>query len=372
MRGVVVALLALVLLFSGLAHAHAASDGYLTLVFSDSPEVVGTWDLARTDVAASIAFGPGHGAGGELSREDVLARKDDIAAFALGHLGIRGDDAPCPTTPGELSFTEHADQAYISLRFTASCRRSPRVVALDYELFFDKDPLHRGLTRIDDGDKPRSIVFSKGYRHEQFTRSERNRPAELGGAIRSGVEHIASGIDHLLFLLALLLPAVLRREEGKWRPVATFREAAVEVAKIVTAFTVAHSLTLSLSVLDVVRLSPRFIEPAIAASIIVAALQNVVRPSGHGRWRVAFVLGLLHGFGFSAALLDLGLAKAELVTTLFGFNLGVELGQLAVVAIFLPVAFRLRAWPRYRPLVLDAGSILIAVIACVWFVQRLR
>lgn len=199
---------------------------------------------------------------------------------------------------------------------------------------------------------------------------KRDRAKEFGGAVRSGVVHIAAGMDHILFLLALLLPAVLRHEQSGWRPVPRFREAALEVVKIVTAFTVAHSLTLSLAVLSVVRLPARVVEPAIAASILVAALQNLVRPAGHGRWKLAFALGLLHGFGFSAALVDLGLRRGELATTLFGFNVGVELGQLVVVVLFLSVTFRLRTWPRYRAVVLRLGSAVIAIVASVWFVQR--
>jgi hypothetical protein len=163
---------------------------------------------------------------------------------------------------------------------------------------------------------------------------------------------------------------VLCFDSGAWRPVARFREAGIEVLKLVTAFTAAHSLTLSLAVLGVVRLPPRVVEPAIAASIVVAALLNLVRPAARGRWRLAFVLGLLHGFGFSAALVDLGLRGEELAITLLGYNAGVELGQVVVVALLLAAAFRLRAWPRYRRVVLAGGSVVIALVASVWLVQR--
>jgi hypothetical protein len=361
-------LLAVVICLStALAAAHAASDGYLTLRFSDGPFVVGQWDLAVRDIDSRLPLASPTGA---IGPEQVLARKDDIMALALSHLGIRGDGRPCQTTPGELAFTEHAGAIYVELHFTAACQASPRVVVIDYTLFFDKDPLHRGLTHIEDGAASRSIVFSAGFQHDELTRNVPDHGQELRAAVRSGISHIASGVDHLLFLLALLLPAVLRFEGGAWRPVATFREAALEVAKIVTAFTVAHSLTLSLAVLDLVRLPSRIVEPAIAASIVVAAVQNLVRPAARGRWKVAFALGLLHGFGFSAVLVDLGLRRGELATTLFGFNVGVELGQLAVVLVFLPIAFRLRRWTGYPRVVLGSGSVVIAVVASVWFVQR--
>ena len=352
------------------ARAHTASDGYLTLTFSEVGAIDGRWDLALRDLDAAITLDPDHPGNGEIHAAQVRARTADIMAFALSHLTIRGDGASCTMTPGDLTFTDHGGQIYVSLRFTAACPTNPRVVALDYEIFFDKDPLHRGMTRIDDGPKSRSILFSAGFRREEITRREEGRGDELYAAVRSGIGHIAGGTDHLLFLLALLLPAVLRREKGSWRPVKTFREALVEVAKIVTAFTAAHSLTLSLAVLGVVRLPPHFVEPAIAASILFAALENVVRPRDRGRWRVAFALGLLHGFGFSAALTDLGLRKSDLLTTLFGFNVGVEIGQLAVVAVFLPIAFRLRGWSRYPAVVLGGGSVVVAIVALVWFVQR--
>jgi len=351
------------------AYAHQASDGYLTLTFSaEATSVDGRWDLPVSNLERVLVLD--RDSDGAVRMDRVPARREDIVALAFSHLAIRSGGAPCPLSPDDLAPTNHQGAPYVRLQFTAVCPAAPRVIDLDYTLFFDVDPSHRGLVRIEDGAASRSILFSSGFRHERFTRSLPDRPKELASAIRSGVAHIASGIDHLLFLLALLLPSVLRREDGGWKPVAAFRTALVEVAKIVTAFTLAHSITLSLSALDVVRLPARFIEPAIAASVVVAALQNVVRPVGHGRWRVAFTLGLLHGFGFSAALIDLGLRRSDLVTTLLGFNVGVELGQLAVVAVFLPLAYALRTSPYYRKVGLVGGSVVIAVVASVWFVQR--
>ena len=108
---------------------------------------------------------------------------------------------------------------------------------------------------------------------------------------------------------------------------------------MVTAFTVAHSITLGLAALGVVRVSRRIIEPAIAASVLLAAANNCARSSGRDRWVVAFALGLLHGFGFSSVLAELGLPQGQLLAALFGFNAGVELGQLVLVALFVPLAF---------------------------------
>jgi len=171
--------------------------------------------------------------------------------------------------------------------------------------------------------------------------------------------------------VALLLPSVLRREEGHWRPVPAIRSALGDVARIVTAFTAAHSLTLSLAALGVVSVPARLVEPAIAASVALAAANNVRPIFGADRWVVAFALGLLHGFGFSSVLSDAGLAGAALARALVGFNAGVEVGQLAIVGLFVPLAFLLRATAAYRRVALVGGSLAITALSLVWIVERI-
>jgi hypothetical protein len=182
------------------------------------------------------------------------------------------------------------------------------------------------------------------------------------------------GYDHILFLLALLLPAVLiittPSGGGVAQPVASFRPALYNVIKVVTAFTVAHSITLSLATLQVVRLPSRLVESCIAASVVLAALNNL-RPFFRERaWMVAFAFGLIHGFGFASVLNDLGLPRGVLALALVGFNLGVEAGQLAIVAVFLPVAFVMRRTTLYRRGVFQLGSVAIILVASAWLVER--
>src|SRR5262249_22796523 len=147
--------------------------------------------------------------------------------------------------------------------------------------------------------------------------------------VREGVWHIWLGVDHILFLTCLILPAVFQRR-GRWQAADSLRDVAREVFEIVTAFTLAHSITLVISAVGLVRLPSRFVETAIALSVVAAAVNNLVRAID-ARWAVAFALGLLHGFGFSSVLVDLGLPSKELIGALLGFNVGVELGQAAVV-----------------------------------------
>jgi hypothetical protein len=184
------------------------------------------------------------------------------------------------------------------------------------------------------------------------------------------VRHIATGFDHILFLLSLLLPAVLVRDGRGWRSALSFRHAFVDVAKVVTAFTLAHSITLTLAALSIVVLPSRLVEAGIALSVVLASLNNLFPVVADGRWIAAFAFGLLHGFGFAGALHDLGLPAGSLALSLAGFNLGVEAGQLAIVMLFLPLAFALRSTWAYRRMVFAGGSAVIATVAAAWFVER--
>jgi HupE / UreJ protein len=186
----------------------------------------------------------------------------------------------------------------------------------------------------------------------------------------TGVEHIWRGYDHKLFLLSLLFPAVLVPGVKGWQACEGFRAAFIDVLKIVTAFTVAHSLTLSLATLGIVNLPARISESAIAISVVLAALNNLVAIIQAKRWVVAFCFGLIHGFGFAGVLTDLGLPRNVLALALVGFNLGVEAGQIAIVSVFLPLAYLLRRTWLYRNIVLAGGSSAIVVVAALWFVER--
>ena len=358
-----------VLLAAASAHAHKPSDSYLSLRV-DGTQVHGRWDVALRDL--DYAYGLDADGNGELTWGEVRAKEQALRAFALGHLQVQGDGAPCAALAGgePQRIVRHSDGAYVVLGFTLACPRVPQALALDYSLFFAEDPQHRGLVRITGKGLPLTAVLSAGERTRRLELASGSPSLQLTAMVRQGAFHIWEGLDHLLFLIALLLPCVLRREAGGWVPRPGFSPVLAEVLKVVTAFTVAHSLTLSLAALDVVRLPVRWVEAGVALSVIVAALNNV-RPFVRDlRWAAAFALGLLHGFAFGETLVDLGLSGQHLVRTLLGFNVGVELGQLAVVALFLPLAYAVRGSALYRRVVLVGGSALIVLLASVWFVER--
>jgi hypothetical protein len=264
-----------------------------------------------------------------------------------------------------------SDGTYALLRFDVPGIRQPRRLELNYNAFFDLDPKHRCLVRLQQSGPSQLWVLGPAAPTQAFELAATAPPNPFALFVKEGVGHIWSGYDHVLFLLALLLPGVLRRQGRGWRPVVDSRQAFLNVLKVVTAFTVAHSLTLSLAVLGWVHPPSRLIESGIAASIVVAALNNLVPLFAEGGWRVAFAFGLLHGFGFANALRDLGLPPGQLAVTLFGFNLGVELGQLAIVLVFLPLALSLRRLLLYQRLVLRFGSAAIIAVASTWLAERM-
>jgi hypothetical protein len=201
-----------------------------------------------------------------------------------------------------------------------------------------------------------------------------SKPLQVFGRyVVEGVWHIWIGIDHIAFLLSLLVLAPLlpsRQRVVNWQAVTRARPVVMDVLAVVTAFTVAHSITLGLTITGWITPPADLVEPAIALSVVLAALNNLLGFSAVKRWRLAFVFGLVHGFGFASVLLDLGLPASGLVAALGGFNLGVELGQLAIVGVFFPLAWALRQTRFYRWVVVAGGSMAIVVLGLFWTAQR--
>jgi len=357
----------ILLTLANTAQAHKPSDSYLILKI-DGSNVQGQWDIALRDLDFAIGL-DGNG-DGEITWGELRARHAAIAAYALPRLKINSDGELCPTRATANLVDNHSDGAYAVLRFTAECSKPLATVELNYNLLFDVDPQHKGLLRLEYKGTTTTGIFSPDKATQQFELAEVTLLRQFLDYAKEGVWHIWIGFDHILFLLSLLLPAVLYRSKKHWEAVPGFHPALIDVLKIVTAFTLAHSITLTLATLGVVTLPTRLVESAIAASVVLSALNNIFPLFEGKRWMVAFAFGLIHGFGFASVLADLGLPQDALLLALVGFNLGVEGGQLAIVSAFLPLAYYLRGTLFYRRVVLFAGSILIMLLASVWLVER--
>ena len=408
-----------------LAQAHKASDAYVTL-HVDGAVVDARIDIALRDLDRDLDLDTN--ADDQLSWKEVRTRWADIATLARNDIRLSADGARCtpdlagtPVTDANTpALTEHSDGTYAVLRTQWHCPAPVQQLSVEYELFAKTDPTHRGIARVSranaaaDAPAPQLAVLSPGNGWHRFklpslpaaaaTASETPAPpalmqpapdaasrdadtasvdeaptASFFGFVREGVHHILIGYDHILFLLSLLLPAVWIRSavtdprtgltRTRWVPSNNLKLALTNVLKVVTAFTVAHSITLALSVLNIVNPPSRWVESIIAASVVLAALNNIWPLISEARWKLTFVFGLVHGFGFAAALKDAGLAKGALVGPLVGFNVGVEIGQLCIVAVVLPIAWSLRGTRTYRG-AFAAGSLAIAGVAGLWLVQR--
>jgi hypothetical protein len=328
------------------AQAHKASDAYLQVTSSDVGVQV-RWDIALRDLDAALSLD----ADGDraLTWGELRNAMTRVEAFVLPHLRIDG----CTLAPTGRTLETRSDGTYLAIALDAACTPPPNL-PLRYSLFADIDATHRGIAQVQWADGRSDVrLLDPAAAEPDATPS--------ASFVVEGIHHIVTGYDHLLFLLCLLLPAALGREGGRtlWA-----------VAGITTLFTVAHSLTLALSALGGLSLPPQIVEPAIALTIVVAAIDNL-RPL-FGRWRTAvtFAFGLVHGFGFAGVLQELALPAADFGWALLRFNVGLELGQLAVLALAAPLLAALGRAPAWRRPLLQAGSVAAGVMAIVWFVER--
>lgn len=349
------------------ARAHKPSDSYLTLRL-DGERIEARWDIALRDLDFAIAIDGNDD--GRLTWDEIRARHGAIAAYALARLRIASAEGDCPLVAREQLVDNHTDGAYTVLKLEGACRAPPTRLLVDYRLFADTDAQHRGLLRIDHGAVVQTAILGGASPRQAVELAHVPAMRQFLAYVWHGTWHIWIGFDHILFLVSLLLPAVLVRQGGAWVRVPGLRTAAVDVVKTVSAFTAAHSVTLALAALGVVSLPSRWVESAIALSVVLAALNNVWPRVLARRWLAALAFGLVHGFGFAGVLADLGLPRGALALSLLGFNVGVELGQLAIVALVLPATFALRGTQLYRRALMPGGSLAIALVALAWLGER--
>jgi HupE / UreJ protein len=301
-----------------------------------------------------------------LTWGELQAGRDDVLAWVRDGVRVADARGRCDLQPVRMGLRRYDDGAYVAVELGGAC--ADGALRVDYDLLFDRDPQHRAIATLHEGTVTASAILRFDARHATLGRAS---GSPFAAFVREGVHHILIGTDHLAFLLCLLLPATLVRRDGAWIAAASLGASLRPVLGIVTAFTLAHSLTLSLAALGWVVPSSRWVEAAIAGSVLLAALNNV-RPVVERRtWMVAFVFGLVHGFGFAGALGEFGLPADSRLAALVGFNAGVELGQLAAVAAVLPL---LHAWRRrtaYARVVMPLVSLLIAAVAARWCWERL-
>ncbi|MCK0154753.1 HupE/UreJ family protein [Alcanivorax sp. S6407] len=362
----------LLLVVSELALAHKPSDSYLQLESRDDSTVItGQWDIALRDLNLILPLDTNRD--GLIMWGELLGQQPAIASQILSTLTVNAmtdrQTADCPLSLTGLQVSDHVDGRYAALHLRGNCPIAPQFLEVDYQFLFAQDPEHHGLLKLRHNDDVLTATFSDGQRQQQL--SQDSVWQSFQGFIGQGIHHILIGYDHILFLLTLLFPAVLVWRTGGWQPAPSMTMALGQTLSIVTAFTLTHSLTLALATLGIISLPSWLVESAIAATVAIGAVANLLPRFFPRRWVMAFVFGLIHGLGFASVLADLGLTSSGIFLPLLGFNIGVELGQVAIVMVFVPIAYLMRQTHFYQRIFVPAGSLSIMVLAGVWLVERL-
>ena len=316
--------------------------------------VTAHWSIATSDLEKLFAVDADHN--GKFTASELSSVRPKLEGFARDALEIWFADNRASTTTVDvrLDQTNAIDFQITFVRGQGSALRI-RSAALasfarghrEYVSVFDERGTKLGERILDSGNPEFELNANP---------SSPSQAGSFGAFVLFGIEHILTGYDHLTFLLGLLLAG------------ASFRS----VVKIITSFTVAHSITLALSTFHLVRIPSGVVEPLIAVSIVYVGLENIFRQDLRWRWLLTFGFGLVHGFGFASALRDLGIgSSAGAAIPLISFNLGVEIGQLAIATIMLPLIWKLRERPMFVRRYAPACSILISLAGGFWLVERI-
>ena len=375
-----------ILAFHSIAFAHFPDQSYIYLQIQEN-SVTGRFEISTGDL--NKVFGLDLRAG--LTKEDLAPHLAKIQEYVLQNASFSaregGDYQIRFTEPDILRAEAFGD--FVLLKFELEgVKNVPEKIDVKYEAFIKDIAGHTALLVIEENKKSglannesmHSLEFSTGKTKQELSTTEDFLLPSFLAMIRSGIWHIWIGFDHILFLLALLLPSVLSfrsKDDGLppefdtkvWKPVERFKPALKNVVLIVTCFTIAHSITLCLAAFEIISLPSRLIESIIAFSIALAAIHNIYPLISGREWLIAFVFGLFHGFGFAGILAEKGLGGDYLVLSVFGFNLGVEIGQMAIIVLVFPILFLLRRTFLY-PKIRVFGSIFLIFMSLYWFIER--
>ncbi len=310
--------------------------------------------FSNTEISSSMAsLDTDHD--GRISMAELDAEHDALTKKLLDPLALRADGDACKGTLLDARI-ESADGLSITAKY--ACSHAPAHFTIDVGFLENLSFTHRHLAEIVIGERveervaiPANRVIDVDVAETPGKKIDRSVFVPL---FKMGIEHILTGYDHLMFLFGLVLIGGRKRS----------------LIALVTAFTIAHSISLALATLGVFSPSPVFIEPAIALSIAYVGLENFFVKNAEKRWRITFPFGLIHGFGFAGALREIALPHAQVPLALFAFNLGVEAGQLGVLAVLLPALHfaRKKAWFREKGVKVLSGVVI--ALGLTWFVVR--
>ncbi|MEM9889433.1 MAG: HupE/UreJ family protein [Actinomycetota bacterium] len=382
LRSLIAAAVVLTTVFAtgGAASAHTGDQSYLYLDVT-ATTVGGRIEVPLADL--NEAFDLDLGGTDDEVLATLAANEDFLVDYLDEHfdIGAAGQDWDIDISSGELFFSDldEIDDNYIVFPFTVDVPVDP--VPREFEVLFDPfvdeidgrinlaligNDWQNGI--IENGDDS-IATYDAGSRTQTIDLGDTSQLNNLWSSVKLGVDHIRTGPDHILFVLVLLLPSVLVFT-SRWEPAPTWGASLWRVLKIVTMFTIAHSITFSLAGLEILPLpSPRIVESIIALSIAAAAVHNIRPQFANKEWLIAFVFGLFHGMGFASLVSGLDVDRSTQLFSLLGRNIGIEIGQAIVILVLFPALYFLRRTRFYQPFQIVV-SIFLAIMALGWVIER--
>ncbi|MEM7283412.1 MAG: HupE/UreJ family protein [Pseudomonadota bacterium] len=376
MRVTLLPILLLAVFWSPLGQTHTLGEGYLFVEVTDE-SLNGWFEITLSDLDKALDIDSDQD--GRVEEQDVAQNIARIQDYLTDRVDISDGSREYQLTYTGFELLKIPVGQYMVLRFESDATQVPDVLTFRYDVLFDEDSTHRGFLVVHSNTKSKlvntgedvSLIFGPDSKTKDFDFKNTSPWSSFVDFLKHGVWHIWIGIDHILFLVALLLPSVLQRKsDASWIPTDNFKSASWAVVKIVTLFTLAHTITLTLAALDIITLPSRLVESVIAASVVIAALNNLIPIFRDNMGWVVFGFGLFHGFGFASVLQHLTNNATNLVADLAGFNIGVEIGQIAIVAVVFPILYALRSSRLYIKRIMPALSIVIGLLAAGWLVER--
>ncbi len=356
------------LLFVTFVHADILKENFITFDLN-STQVQVLVDVESDNFEKLIKLDDNKN--GIISWKELYNHQQKIIKIILSNITFKSDDKICQRRVDSYKVYRRIHQSYIKLDLTLLCKKPKTSLGVDYKLFFDIDKDQKAFVKIANN-KSKPVILSSRKTSTKLVLKKHSLMNAFINFLTEGIWHIWMGYDHILFLLMLLIPSVYTYKDKSWFPRNSFKDVFIQILKVVTGFSVAHSITLGLSVSEIVVLDSRFVEVAIALSILFTAINNLKPIVTKHTWLMAFAFGLIHGFGFANVLHDLIIKNSnDFLAMLFGFNLGVEIGQMIIVLTLLPFLYILEKTTFYKKFILHGFSFLAAVIAILWAYERM-
>jgi HupE / UreJ protein len=340
------------------AWAHSSSTSYVTIVASGHDARL-QWSIALRDLDTAIGLDANDD--GDITWGELRARQSEVDAYALSRLHLSTGGADCIAGPVEHLADLLGDGGYAVLRTTLRCPVAIAGLDVRYGALFEIDPNHRALLNVTVEGVPHTGIASPSEPIAHFGASG-GQFTLVRQFFQGGIEHLVAGADHVLFIVMLLAPLLLRPRPAAESPLPRV----AEIVTLLTAFTVAHGLTLTLAVLGLAHVFTAAAELGVAATILVTAVDNIVPFLPRQRGLLAFGFGLIHGLGVAGGLGPLHLPAASLALALLSFSLGLEAAQIGIALAASPIAHVLRATPAVSHRMLPVLSGGVALLAVLW------